>query len=65
MKGFDPLQMFTTNIYIYIYIYIYININIKYFEFILEIDRYIGLPILFPIFKHFTIIGYRLKKTIV
>ncbi len=28
----------------------------------LEIDRYIGLPIFFPIFKHFTIIGYRLKK---
>ncbi len=25
----------------------------------LEIDRYIGLPIFFPIFKHFTIIGYR------
>ncbi len=23
MKGFDPLQMLTTNIYIYIYIYIY------------------------------------------
>ncbi len=32
---------------------------------ILEIDRYIGLPIFFPIFKHFTIIGYRFwKKTI-
>ncbi len=61
MKGFDPLQMFTTNIYIYIYIYIciYIYINIKYFEFILEIDRYMGLPIFFTIFKHFTIIGYR------
>ncbi len=28
----------------------------------LEIDRYIGLPIFFPIFKHFTIIGYRFKK---
>ncbi len=29
------------------------------------IYRYIGLPIFFPIFKHFTIIGYRLwKKTI-
>ncbi len=28
----------------------------------LEIDRYIGLPIFFSIFKHFTIIGYRLKK---
>ncbi len=26
---------------------------------LLEIDRYIGLPIFFPIFKHFTIIGYR------
>ncbi len=25
----------------------------------LEIDRYIDLPIFFPIFKHFTIIGYR------
>ncbi len=32
----------------------------------LEIDRYIGLPIFFLIFKHFTIIGYRFweKKTI-
>ncbi len=29
---------------------------------ILEIDRYIGLPIFFPIFKHFTIIGYRFWK---
>ncbi len=39
----------------YIYIYIYL----------LEIDRYIGLPIFFPIFKHFTIIGYQFwKKTI-
>ncbi len=28
----------------------------------LEIDQYIGLPMFFPIFKHFTIIGYRLKK---
>ncbi len=27
-----------------------------------EIDRYIGLPIFFPIFKHFTIIGYQKKK---
>ncbi len=27
-----------------------------------EIDRYIGSPIFFPIFKHFTIIGYRFKK---
>ncbi len=27
--------------------------------FIVEIDRYIGLPIFFQIFKHFTIIGYR------
>ncbi len=27
-----------------------------------EIDRYIGLPIFFPIFKHFTIIGYRFWK---
>ncbi len=27
-----------------------------------EIDRYIGLPIFFPIFKHFTIIGYRFCK---
>ncbi len=26
-------------------------------KFFLEIDRYIGLPIFFPIFKHFTIIG--------
>ncbi len=23
-----------------------------------EIDQYIGLPIFFPIFKHFTIIGF-------
>ncbi len=31
----------------------------------LEIDRYIGWPIFFPIFKHFTIIAYRLwKKTV-
>ncbi len=30
--------------------------------FILEIDRYIGLPIFFPIFKHFTIIGFVKKK---
>ncbi len=28
----------------------------------LEIDQYIGLPIFFPIFKHFTIIGYRFWK---
>ncbi len=28
----------------------------------LEIGRYIGLPIFFPIFKHFTIIGYVKKK---
>ncbi len=28
----------------------------------LEIDRYIGLPICLPIFKHFTIIGYRFCK---
>ncbi len=27
-----------------------------------EIDRYIGLPIFFPIFKHFTIIGFEKKK---
>jgi len=27
-----------------------------------EIDRYIGLPIFFLIFKHFTIIGYRFCK---
>ncbi len=32
---------------------------------LVEIDRYIGLPIFFPIFKHYTIIGYRFwKKTI-
>ncbi len=31
----------------------------------LEIDRYIGLPIFFPIFKHFTIIGYRFCKKII
>ncbi len=30
----------------------------------LEIDRYIGLPIFFPIFKHFTLIGYRFPKKI-
>ncbi len=29
---------------------------------LIEIDRYIGLPIFFPIFKHFTIIGYRFCK---
>ncbi len=28
----------------------------------IEIDRYIGLPIFFPIFKHFTIIGFVKKK---
>ncbi len=28
----------------------------------LEIDRYIGLPIFFLIFKHFTIIGYQVWK---
>ncbi len=28
----------------------------------IEIDRYIGLPIFFTIFKHFTIIGYRFCK---
>ncbi len=28
----------------------------------LEIDRYIGLPIFFPIFKHFTIIGFEKKN---
>ncbi len=31
-------------------------------SFRLEIDRYIGWPIFFPIFKHFTIIGYRFCK---
>ncbi len=29
---------------------------------LVETDRYIGLPIFFPIFKHFTIIGYRFCK---
>ncbi len=29
---------------------------------VLEIDQYIGLPIFSPIFKHFTIIGYRFWK---
>ncbi len=29
---------------------------------IIEIDRYIGLPIFFPIFKHFTIIRYLFWK---
>ncbi len=33
-----------------------------YSMFTLEIDRYIGLPIFFLIFKHFTIIGYRFWK---
>ncbi len=28
----------------------------------IEIDRYICLPIFTPIFKHFTIIGYRFCK---
>ncbi len=36
--------------------------NSAYQGFGLEIDRYIGLPIFFPIFKHFTIIGYRFCK---
>ncbi len=31
-------------------------------EYLVEIDRYISLPIFFPIFKHFTIIGYRFGK---
>ncbi len=31
---------------------------LKLYELLLEIDRYIGLPIFFPIFKHFTIIGF-------
>ncbi len=31
--------------------------NVQNGTFFLEIDRYIGLPIFFPIFKHFTIIG--------
>ncbi len=35
---------------------------LKWYKNVLEIDRYIGLPIFFPIFKHFTIIGYRFKK---
>ncbi len=30
--------------------------------YLLEIDRYIGLPIFLPIFKHFTIIGFRFCK---
>ncbi len=30
----------------------------------IEIDRYIRLPIFFPIFKHFTIIGYRFWKNL-
>ncbi len=34
------------------------NINV----YKIEIDRYIGLPIFFPIFKHFTITGYRFWK---
>ncbi len=34
----------------------------RFWLFVLEIDRYIGLPIFFPIFKHFTIIGYRFCK---
>ncbi len=31
-------------------------------SFFLEIDRYIGLLIFFPIFKHFTVIGFVKKK---
>ncbi len=34
-------------------------------EYLVEIDRYISLPIFFPIFKHFTIIGYRFGKKII
>ncbi len=30
----------------------------------LEIDQYIGLPIFFSIFKHFTIIGFEKNKKI-
>ncbi len=34
-----------------------------YMRYLIEIDRYIGLPIFFPIFKHFTIIGFeKIKK---
>ncbi len=33
--------------------------------FFLEIDRYSGLPIFFPIFKHFIIIGYRFWKKMI
>ncbi len=40
---------------------IFVNIGRKD-GFVLEIDRYIGLPIFFPIFKHFTIIEYRFCK---
>ncbi len=34
--------------------------NMKIKVIILEIDRYIVFPIFFPIFKRFTIIGYRI-----
>ncbi len=38
--------------------------RVKDYGFRLEIDRYIGLPIFFPIIKHFTIsdIGFVKKK---
>ncbi len=35
------------------------EVELEVYGFILEIDRYFGLPIFFPIFEHFTIIGYR------
>ncbi len=44
---------------IYDYICFPLCAHILYF---VEIDRYIGLPIFFPIFKHFTIIGFEKKK---
>ncbi len=40
----------------------YIQKSIVLLNFLLEIDRYIGLPIFSPIFKHFTIIGYQYWK---
>ncbi len=49
-KSNEKCKLRSVNIMVYIYIYL------------LEIDRYIGLPIFFPIFKHFTIIGFVKKK---
>ncbi len=43
----------------------YILERVMLAAFSVEIDRYIGLPIFFTIYKHFTIIGYRFCKKII